>query len=155
MYSLDTRAKAVKKKNKECFKGDWYITGDRAYRDSDGYLFFISRADDVIKSSGYRIGPFEVESALVTHKAVVESAVVGIPHETRGQAIKAFVVLKPEYQPSKELHDELMLHVKKEVAHYQVPSFLEFVPDLPKTVSGKIRRAELKDNEVKKAKSKL
>jgi acetyl-CoA synthetase/medium-chain acyl-CoA synthetase len=143
------------KKNKECFQGDWYLSGDRAYRDADGYLWFVSRADDVIKSSGYRIGPFEVESAFVTHKSVVESAVVGIPHETRGQVIKAFVVLKPEYEGTKQLNDEILLHVKGELAHYQVPSFIEFVPDLPKTVSGKIRRTELREMEIKKIKPKL
>jgi len=143
------------KKNAECFRGDWYISGDRAYRDKDGYLWFVSRADDVIKSSGYRIGPFEVESAFITHKAVVEAAVIGVPHETRGQVIKAFVVIKPEYKPTKQLQDELLLHVKSEVAHYQVPSFIEIVEDLPKTVSGKIRRTELRENESKKSKGKL
>jgi len=143
------------KKNAECFRDGWYITGDRAYRDEDGYLWFVSRADDVIKSSGYRIGPFEVESAFITHKAVIEAAVVGIPHETRGQVIKAFVVIKPEYKPSKALVDELLLHVKGEVAHYQVPSFIEIVDDLPKTVSGKIRRTELREMEIKKIQSKL
>jgi len=143
------------KKNAECFRGDWYLSGDRAHRDKDGYLWFVSRADDVIKSSGYRIGPFEVESAFITHNAVVEAAVIGVPHETRGQVIKAFVVIKPEYKPTKQLADELLLHVRSEVAHYQVPSFIEIVDDLPKTISGKIRRTELRESEAKKIKGKL
>jgi len=133
------------KKNASVFRGDWYITGDRAYQDNDGYFWFEGRNDDIIKSSGYKIGPFEVESAFLTHPAVVEAGVVGVPHDVRGQVIKAFVVVKTEYNNNNHLVDDLMEHCKKELAHFQVPTFIEIVEDLPKTVSGKIRRTELRD----------
>jgi len=119
------------------------------------YFWFVSRNDDVIKSSGYRIGPFDIESAFLTHPAVIEAAVVGVPHETRGQAIKAFVVVKPEYANHVNIVDALKEHCKKELAHYQVPSFIEIVEDLPKTVSGKIRRTELREKEMLLYRSKL
>ncbi len=134
----------------ESFKGDWYITGDRAYVDEDGYFWFVGRADDVIKSSGYRIGPFEVESALLEHPAVVEAAVVGSPDPIRGQIVKAFVILSPDYTPSDDLVKELQEHVKKITAPYKYPREIEFVKELPKTVSGKIRRVELRERELKK-----
>jgi acetyl-CoA synthetase/medium-chain acyl-CoA synthetase len=134
-------------KNAAVFKGDWYITGDRAYVDSDGYFWFVGRADDVILSAGYRIGPFEVESALIEHPAVAESAVVSSPDETRGEVVKAFVVLAPGYNGSDELRRELQNHVKKVTAPYKYPRKLEFVESLPKTVSGKIRRVELRRKE--------
>jgi len=134
-------------KNAEVFCGDWYLTGDRAYIDNDGGYWFVSRSDDVIKSSGYRIGPFEVESAFLTHPTVVEAAAVGVPHDKRGQVIKAFVVVKSEYRNQTNLVDDLKEHCKKELAHYQVPTFIEIVDDLPKTVGGKIRRTELRDRE--------
>ncbi len=134
-------------KTAETFKGDWYVTGDRAYKDEDGYFWFVSRADDVILSSGYRIGPFEVESALIEHAAVVESAVVSSPDETRGEVVKAFVVLAPGYEGSDELQQELKDHVKAVTAPYKYPRKLEFVDALPKTVSGKIRRIELRERE--------
>ena len=135
---------------KAVFKGDWYLTGDKAYKDEDGYFWFVGRADDVIKSSGYRIGPFEVESALQSHDAVAESAVVGSPDEVRGFIVKAFVVLAEGYEPSKELVHDIQTHVRKETAPYKYPREIEFVKSLPKTVSGKIRRVELRELEEKR-----
>ena len=128
-------------------RGDWYVTGDRAYRDEDGYFWFVSRADDVILSAGYRIGPFEVESALIEHPAVAESAVVSSPDATRGEVVKAFVVLAPGYAASDELKRELQEHVKRVTAPYKYPRRLDFIDALPKTVSGKIRRVELREGE--------
>jgi acyl-coenzyme A synthetase/AMP-(fatty) acid ligase len=127
--------------------GDFYDTGDLAWADDDGYLWFVGRADDVITSSAYRIGPFEVESALVEHRAVAEAAVVGKPDELRGEIVKAFVALKPGFEPSDELARELQEHVKHLTAPYKYPREVEFVPELPKTVSGKIRRVELRERE--------
>lgn len=130
-----------------CFVGDWYITGDRGYVDDDGYFWFVSRADDVILSAGYRIGPFEVESALIEHPAVAESAVVASPDATRGAVVKAFVVLARGYRGSDDLVRELQEHVKNVTAPYKYPRKIEFVESLPKTVSGKIRRVELRARE--------
>jgi acetyl-CoA synthetase/medium-chain acyl-CoA synthetase len=127
--------------------GNWYLTGDRAYRDADGYFWFVSRADDVIISAGYRIGPFEVESALIEHPAVAESAVVASPDETRGEVVKAFVVLAPGFTASDTLKHEIQEHVKKVTAPYKYPRRIDFVESLPKTVSGKIRRVELRQKE--------
>lgn len=124
--------------------GDWYFTADRGYCDPDGYFWFVGRSDDVIKASGYRIGPFEVESALQSHPAVAESAVVGIPDELRGTIVKAFVVLAPGYVPSDALVTDLQEHVKRETAPYKYPRAVEFLDELPKTVSGKIRRVDLR-----------
>ncbi|OAT81733.1 AMP-binding protein [Desulfotomaculum copahuensis] len=129
------------------YRGDWYITGDRAYKDEDGYFWFVGRSDDVILAAGYRIGPFEVESALLEHDAVAESAVVSSPDELRGEVVKAFVILAPGYQPSDELVKELQDYVKKVTAPYKYPRKIEFVDSLPKTVSGKIRRIELREKE--------
>jgi acetyl-CoA synthetase/medium-chain acyl-CoA synthetase len=129
------------------YRGDFYITGDRAIQDEDGYLWFVGRADDVILASGYRIGPFEVESALIEHPAVAESAVVSSPDETRGEVVKAFVILAPGYQGSDALVKELQDYVKKVTAPYKYPRKIEFVDSLPKTVSGKIRRIELREKE--------
>ncbi len=137
-------------KTKECFRGDWYMTGDRAYRDQDGYFFFVGRADDVIISAGYRIGPFEVESALLEHPAVVESAVVSSPDELRGEIVKAFVVLRAGFAGSAELKKELQDHVKKVTAPYKYPREIAFVTSLPKTTSGKIRRVDLRNQEWKR-----
>ncbi len=134
-------------KTAETFKGDWYLTGDRAYKDEQGYFWFVSRSDDVILSAGYRIGPFEVESALIEHSAVAESAVVSSPDDTRGEVVKAFVVLAPGVEGSEELKQEIQAHVKKVTAPYKYPRKLEFVESLPKTVSGKIRRIELRERE--------
>jgi acyl-coenzyme A synthetase/AMP-(fatty) acid ligase len=115
--------------------------------DEDGYYWFVGRADDVIITSGYRIGPFEVESALITHPAVAESAVVASPDEIRGEVVKAFIILKPGYQPSKVLVKEIQDHVKKVTAPFKYPRKIEFVDSLPKTISGKIKRGELKKAE--------
>ena len=127
-----------------------YYTGDVAWRDEDGYFWFVGRADDVIKSSGYRIGPFEVESALMTHPAVVECAITGVPDEIRGQVVKATIILSKDYKGKEgpELIKELQNHVKKVTAPYKYPRVIEFVDELPKTISGKIRRVEIrkKDN---------
>ncbi|MFI5091673.1 MAG: AMP-binding protein, partial [Terriglobales bacterium] len=134
-------------------RGEWYVTGDRAYRDEDGYYWFVGRADDVIISAGYRIGPFEVESALLEHPAVVESAVVGSPDPVRGLIVKAFVVLRDGYEGSPQLVKELQEHVKKTTAPYKYPRAIEFLEQLPKTVSGKIRRVELRRREQEKKQS--
>lgn len=133
--------------NKNCLRGDWYLTGDRAYADADGYIWFVGRADDVIISAGYRIGPFEVESALIEHPAVAESAVVAKPDPVRGEIVKAFVVLAPGYDGTSALATELQQHVQKVTAPYKYPREIEFVKDLPKTISGKIRRVELRERE--------
>ncbi|KAG8561056.1 hypothetical protein GDO81_015230 [Engystomops pustulosus] len=134
-------------------RGDFYLTGDRATRDEDGYFWFVGRSDDVISSSGYRIGPFEIESALLEHPAVVESAVVSSPDPIRGEVVKAFVVLSPTYtgHDQEALTKELQEHVKKVTAPYKYPRKIEFVEELPKTVSGKIRRNELRNKEWGKA----
>lgn len=129
------------------FRDSWYLTGDRAVVDEDGYFWFIGRNDDVILSSGYRIGPFEVESALFEHPAVAESAVVSSPDPVRGEVVKAFVVLTPGHAASKELETILQDHVKNVTAPYKYPRKIEFVASLPKTISGKIRRKELRDAE--------
>lgn len=134
-------------RTRKAFRGDWYLTGDRAYVDADGYFWFVGRADDVILSAGYRIGPFEVESALLEHPAVAESAVVSSPDEMRGEVVKAFVVLAPGYSASDGLVKLLQEHVKHVTAPYKYPRKLEFVTSLPKTVSGKIRRIELRERE--------
>ncbi len=134
-----------------CRRGEWYLTGDRARRDEDGYLWFVGRADDVIISAGYRIGPFEVESALLEHPAVVESAVVASPDPVRGEIVKAFVVVRPGRTPGDDLARELQEHVKRVTAPYKYPRAIEFVESLPKTVSGKIRRVELRERERQKA----
>jgi acetyl-CoA synthetase/medium-chain acyl-CoA synthetase len=131
-------------------RGEWYLTGDRAQVDDDGYFWFVGRADDVISSGAYRIGPFEVESALLEHPAVAESAVVGSPDADRGNIVKAFVVLRPGYEPGDALTKELQEHCKRVTAPYKYPRAIEFVPELPKTRSGKIRRVELRQAELRK-----
>ena len=136
--------------NRKSFVNDWYYTGDKAYRDEDGYFWFVGRDDDVIKSSGYRIGPFEVESALLEHPAAQEAAVVGSPDRIRGLVVKAFVVLKAGYEPSESLIREIKNFVKRTTAPYKYPRIIEFVPDLPKTISGKIKRNELRERELKR-----
>jgi len=133
-----------------CIRGDWYITGDRAYTDEDGYFWFVGRADDVIISAGYRIGPFEVESALKEHPAVAESAVIASPDEMRGEVVKAYIILAPGYTPSDQLAQDIQEHVKRVTAPYKYPREIEFVDSLPKTISGKIRRVELREMERQK-----
>ena len=130
-----------------CIRGEWYITGDRAIRDADGYFWFVGRADDVIISAGYRIGPFEVESALIEHPSVAEAAVVASPDQIRGEIVKAFVILAPGHQPSEQLMQDLQEHVKRVTAPYKYPREIEFTTELPKTISGKIRRVELRQRE--------
>ena len=131
---------------KEAYHDNVYYTGDVAWRDEDGYFWFVGRADDVIKSSGYRIGPFEVESALMTHPAVVECAITGVPDEVRGQVVKATIVLSKEYKDKagealvKEIHD----HVKRVTAPYKYPRIVEFTDELPKTISGMIKREDIR-----------
>lgn len=134
---------------KETWHDGVYHTGDMAWRDQDGYYWFEGRADDVIKSSGYRIGPFEVESALMTHPAVVECAITGVPDDIRGMVVKATVVLAQEWKDKAgdELIKELQNHVKRETAPYKYPRIIEFVDELPKTISGKIRRVEIRDKD--------
>jgi len=124
-----------------------YYTGDMAWRDEDGYYWFVGRSDDVIKSSGYRIGPFEVESALLEHPAVMECAITAVPDEIRGQIVKATVVLTRDYAASDDLVEELQEHVRKLTAPYKYPRIIEFLPELPKTISGKIRRVEIRERD--------
>ena len=131
---------------KRVFRGPYYYTGDQGYKDADGYFWFVGRDDDVIKSSGYRIGPFEVESALIEHPAVAECAVVGTPDPegVRGIVVKAVVVLAKGYRPSETLTKELQDYVKKATAPYKYPRIIEYMDELPKTISGKILRRELR-----------
>ena len=132
------------------FVDNFYYTGDRASFDADGYWWFVGRADDVIKSSDYRIGPFEVESALVEHPSVGEAAVVGAPDPKRYQLVKAYVILNAGYEPSRELALELFKHTINILAKFKIPRIIEFVSEVPKTISGKIRRIELREMEVSK-----
>ena len=136
------------KKYQSYFIKNWYITGDRAYKDSDGYFWFIGRADDVIKTAGERVGPFEVESALVEHPAVAEAAVIGKPDPIRGEIVKAFLALKPGFKKSERLKKEIAQFVKKHLAGHAYPREIEFVDKLPKTRSGKIVRRILKAQEI-------
>lgn len=131
-------------KKKEVFKNGLYYTGDKAYKDPEGYIWFVGRDDDVIKSSDYRVGPFEVESVLLEHESVIESAVVGSPHPVRGYLVKAFIVLHADYKPNEANALEIFAFAKKNLAAYKTPRILEFVKELPKTISGKIRRVELR-----------
>ena len=130
----------------QVWKNGVYYTGDMAWRDEQGYYWFVGRADDVIKSSGYRIGPFEVESALMEHPAVMECAITAVPDPDRGQIVKATIVLSKNYQASTELAKELQEHVKKVTAPYKYPRIVEFVDELPKTISGKIRRVQIRED---------
>jgi acetyl-CoA synthetase len=131
--------------NARCLRGGVYHTGDVAWQDEDGYFWYVGRDDDLIKSSGYRIGPFEVESALMEHPAVMECAVTGVPDDERGQIVKATIVLAKGFEASEELAHELQAHVKAVTAPYKYPRVVEFVKELPKTISGKIRRVEIRE----------
>ncbi len=141
-------------KDEELTKQAWdkgmYHTGDLAWRDERGYYWYVGRKDDVIKSSGYRIGPFEVESALMEHPAVLETSITGVPHPERGQVVKATIVLAKGYEPSDALIKELQDHVKKATAPYKYPRVIEFVDELPKTISGKIKRFEIRKRDQEK-----
>ena len=135
--------------SRKVWHDDVYYTGDMAWRDEDGYYWFVGRADDVIKSSGYRIGPFEVESALMEHPAVLECAITAVPDPDRGQVVKATIILSKNYTSSDELAKELQEHVKKVTAPYKYPRIVEFVTELPKTISGKIRRVQIREEDGK------
>ena len=136
-------------KTKAAIHDGWFHTGDVAWMDEDGYYWFVGRVDDVIKSSGYKISPFEIESVLVTHPAVLECAITGIPDPVRGQIVKATVVLRDGYEPSEELKKELQNFVKRETAPYKYPRALEFTKELPKTVNGKIMRSAIRKGDEK------
>ncbi|XP_017668820.1 PREDICTED: acyl-coenzyme A synthetase ACSM4, mitochondrial-like isoform X3 [Lepidothrix coronata] len=148
-FTFFTRYVGDPVKTASTIRGNFYITGDRGSMDEDGYIWFMGRSDDVIISSGYRIGPFEVESALIEHPAVAEAAVVSSPDPIRGEVVKAFVVLSPSFksQDPNKLACELQEHVKKVTAPYKYPRKIEFVQQLPKTITGKIRRNELRNKE--------
>ena len=126
------------------YLGDFYLTGDTGSRDADGFFTFVGRADDVINSASYRIGPSEVESALQEHPAVLESAAIGVPEELRGEIVQAYVVLRPGFTASESLKRELQSHCKRVTAPYKYPRQIVFIPELPKTISGKVRRVELR-----------
>lgn len=136
------------------WKGGVYHTGDTAYRDEDGYYWYVGRTDDVIKASGYRIGPFEIESILMEHPSVLECAITAAADPIRGNVVKATIVLQDGYEPSEELKKELQNFVKKSTAPYKYPRIVEFVDELPKTFSGKIRRVEIRENDKKNNKKK-
>lgn len=148
VYSLMKQIWGNKEKFDSYFSHGWYISGDRAYQDTDGYFWFVGRTDDVIKTSGERVGPFEVESALVEYPDIVEAGVIGKPDELRGEIIKAFVVLKPDVTPSDELKEKITQFVKKHLAGHAYPREIEFIDKLPKTRSGKIMRRLLKAKEL-------
>ena len=133
-----------KKRYQSYFAHHWYLSGDRAYQDKDGYFWFIGRADDVIKTSGERVGPFEVESVLVSHPAITEACVIGKPDKLRGQIIKAFLVLKANKKGSEEFKEEIKAFVKKQLAGHAYPREIEFVASLPRNPSGKVVRRLLK-----------
>ncbi len=133
--------------DKAAFRNGWYYTGDTATRDEDGYLWFVGRADDLISSAGYRISPFEVESSLIEHPAVAESAVVGTPDDVRGQVVTSYIILAKGYEPSDELAKQIQEFCKQHTAPYKYPRIVHFVETLPKTISGKIRRVELRETD--------
>jgi acetyl-CoA synthetase len=133
---------------RRCFAGGWYLTGDLAKRDGDGYFWFVGRGDDVIKSSGHLIGPFEVESCLMEHPAVAEAGVIGVPDPVAGEVVKAFVELKPGHEPSPDLQLEIIGFARKRLGAAVAPRLLEFTTALPKTRSGKILRRLLKSREL-------
>ena len=135
----------------QSFRNGWYYTGDTATRDKDGYLWFVGRSDDIISSAGYRISPFEVESALIEHKAVLESAVVAMPDKLRGEIVMAYITLAPGFEPSDMLKEDIQSFVKELTAPYKYPREIEFREALPKTISGKIRRVELREEARQKA----
>lgn len=151
-YGLFTGYYLDEEKTESVWHDGYYFTGDLAWKDEDGFYWYEGRADDMIKSSGYRIGPFEVESALMEHPAVLETAITAVPDEIRGQVVKATIVLAKGYTPSEELKKELQNHVKVSTAPYKYPRIVEFVDELPKTASGKIKRVDLRERDRKKMK---
>ena len=136
-----------KAKTDQVWYDGYYHTGDTAWKDEDGYYWFVGRNDDIIKSSGYRIGPFEVESAVISHPSVLECAITGVSHPVRGQVVKANIVLAKGYKPSEKLMKQIQNHVKKVTAPYKYPKVIEFVDELPKTISGKIRRIDIREKD--------
>ena len=136
-----------KDRTSNSFKHNLYYTGDKAYKDKDGYIWFIGRNDDVIKASAYRIGPFEIESVLIEHDDIIESAVVASPHKVRGYSVKAFVLLRQGVEPNENLAKEIFSFCEGKLAKYKIPRIIEFTNSLPKTISGKIRRIELRADE--------
>jgi acetyl-CoA synthetase len=132
----------------KCFHGEWYITGDLAHRDEDGYYWFVGRADDIIKTSGHMVGPFEVESTLMAHPEVAEAAVIGKPDPIIGEMVKAFIVLKPGTTPSENLKLDIVAHARKKLGPAVAPKEISFIENLPKTRSGKILRRLLKAREL-------
>jgi mannose-6-phosphate isomerase-like protein (cupin superfamily) len=142
-------------RTKKVLYNGMYHTGDTAWKDEDGYIWFKGRSDDIIKSSGYRIGPFEVESALMEHPAVMETAITGVPDPVRGFNVKATIILAKGYTASEELKKELQDHVKKVTAPYKYPRIIEFVTELPKTISGKIRRVEIREGDADRVESNI
>jgi len=136
------------------FKGDWCMTGDLGHMDDEGYVYFAGRNDDVIKSSGYRVGPSEIEAKIMEHKSVASCAVIGVPDPQRGQAIKAFVKLLPGFKPSDEMIKEIQMHVKTRLAAHEAPREFEFMDEFPSTVTGKIMRRELRAREEAKHREK-
>jgi acetyl-CoA synthetase len=133
---------------RKCFSGEWYLTGDLARRDEDGYFWFVGRSDDVIKSSGHLIGPFEVESVLMEHPAVAEAGVIGKPDPVAGESVKAFVSLKAGFEPGEPLRMELLGHARKRLGAAVAPKEIAFLPTLPRTRSGKIMRRLLRAREL-------
>ena len=144
-FSEDTTG--IKRKPMKHGMMDYYHTGDTAWMDEDGYLWFVGRNDDIIKSSGYRIGPFEVESAVISHPSVLECAITGVPHPVRGQIVKATLYSPRVTNHLNELKKEIQNHVKSVTAPYKYPRVVEFVDELPKTISGKIRRIEIREKD--------
>jgi acetyl-CoA synthetase len=141
--------------NAKVFQHGWYNTGDKAVKDEEGYFTFVGRGDDIIKASGYRIGPFEVESVIQEHPACAENAVVASPDPIRGEIVKAFIVLAPGYKPSDKLAQEIQDFVKLRTSPYKYPREIEFMDELPKTVSGKIKRAVLRSREIERKLGKI
>jgi acetyl-CoA synthetase len=135
------------RETKDKFLGDWMLTGDLVVKDEDDYFTFISRKDDVIISSGYRIGPVEVEDTIIKHESVMEAGVIGVPDETRGEIVKAFITLRPGYEPGENLKIELQNFVKQRLAKHEYPREIEFISEIPKTTTGKIRRKDLRKRE--------
>jgi acyl-coenzyme A synthetase/AMP-(fatty) acid ligase len=136
------------------FRGNWYFTGDKAYRDEEGYFWFIGRDKEIIKTAGQSIAPLEIERVLLEYPALVDAAVIGIPVERQPEIIKAFVQLKYSYSPSEKLSREILEYLSKHLEPNKVPRELEFVTELPKTTTGKVRRSELKNREIEKRKGK-
>ena len=139
-------------KTSEAWHDGMYHTGDTAWKDEDGFYWYVGRVDDVIKSSGYRIGPYEVENAVISHPSVLECAITGVPDELRGQIVKATIVLAKGFEPSEELKKDIQNHVKHETAPYKYPRMIEFVEELPKTISGKIQRKIIRTEDENKLK---